>query len=156
MAISFKEQFTGFCRHCDKPVLDNADFCHHCGKLLITDISEEAQLETTPVNPEHLKALLKETNHLFLIWCCCISFMGATALIYYVYQSITPVIIGTVGFAYIWIFLIAKLDELAIAVRYQHKQIAYLSLLIPVIGTIICYQKLDGLARLATQAKINA
>ena len=75
--------------------------------------------------------------------------MGATALIYYVYQSITPVIIGTVGFAYIWIFLIAKLDELAIAVRYQHKQIAYLSLLIPIIGTIICYQKIESAARLS-------
>ena len=151
MAITFKEQFTGFCRHCDKPVLDDAEFCHHCGKLLLTDINEEAHLEKAPVNPEHLKALLKETNNLFFIWCCCISFMGATALIYYFYHSITPIIIGSVGFAYVWIFLIAKLDELAIAIRHTPKQIAYLSLLIPIVGTIFCYQKIDSAARLSVQ-----
>ena len=151
MAITFKEQFTGFCRHCDKPVLDDAEFCHHCGKLLLTDISEEAQLEKAPANPEHLKALLKETNNLFFIWCCCISFMGATALIYYFYHSITPIIIGGVGFVYVWIFLIAKLDELAIAIRHTPKQIAYLSLLIPIVGTIFCYQRIDSAARLSVQ-----
>lgn len=151
MAITFKEQFTGFCRHCDKAVLDHADFCHHCGKLLRTDISEEAHLEKASVNPEHLKALLKETNNLFLIWCCCISFMGATALIYFFYHSITPIIIGGVGFVYVWIFFIAKLDELAIAIRHTPKQIAYLSLLIPIIGTIFCYQKIDSAARLSVR-----
>jgi hypothetical protein len=151
LAITFKEQFTGFCRHCDKPVLDDAEFCHHCGKLLLTDISEEAHLEKAPVNPEHLKALLKETSNLFLIWCCCISFMGATALIYYFYHSVTPIIIGSVAFVYVWIFLIAKLDELAIAIRHTPKQIAYLSLFIPIIGTIFCYQKIDNAARLRVQ-----
>lgn len=74
--------------------------------------------------------------------------MGATALIYYFYHSITPIIIGTVSFAYIWIFLIAKIDEIAIAIQYRPKQIAYLSLLIPIIGTIICYHKIDTAATL--------
>jgi hypothetical protein len=75
--------------------------------------------------------------------------MGATALIYHIYHSITPMIIGGVGFVYVWIFLIAKLDELAIAIKYTPKQIAYLSLLIPIIGTIICYQKVESAARLS-------
>lgn len=147
MAITFKEQFSGFCRHCDHPVIENAEFCHHCGKLLRVDISEVPTIEGAPINPEQVRTLLKDTHHLFLIWCCSISFMGATAMIYFFYQSMTPIIIGGVGFFYVWIFLIAKLDELAIAIRHAPKQIAYLSLFIPVIGTIICYQKIDSAAR---------
>lgn len=147
MAIIFKEQFTGLCRHCDKSVLGDAEFCHHCGKLLRTDISEEAASEKAKIKPERVSALLKETRDLFLIWYCCITFIFASALIDFFYHKTTPIIIASVCFVYVWIFLIAKMDQLAIAIRHTPKQIAYLSLLLPIIGTIICYQKIDRAAR---------
>jgi hypothetical protein len=97
---------------------------------------------TPAIHAADLKNLIKETSNLFLIWCCFISFLGATALIYFFYHSLSAIIIGAVGFLYIWIFLTAKLDELANAIHYKIKPIAYLSLLIPMIGTIFCFQHL--------------
>lgn len=141
MAISFKENFRGYCPHCDHATLENADFCHHCGSCLVTH-SAQNHPEASIIDSQHLQNLIKETSNLFLIWCCFISFLGATGLIYYFYHSLSPIIVGAVGFAYIWIFLTAKLDELAIAIHYKLKSIAYLSLLIPMVGTIFCFQQM--------------
>ncbi len=142
MAITFKEQFTGFCRHCDKPVLDDAEFCHHCGKLLRKDISDEAQFEEAQVNTEQVQALLKETNHLFLIWSCCISFMGASAINYFVYHNAALPIIAACGLAYVWLFLTARLDELARSLN-KNPGFVYASLLFPLIGTILSFYHLS-------------
>jgi len=62
-----------------------------------------------------------------------------------------PIIIATVAFVYAQIFLTAKLDELSAATKHSPQPIAFISLLLPVIGTIICYQRLTQLAYLETQ-----
>lgn len=150
MAIVFKEQFSGFCPYCDKSTLEKADYCHHCGKSLFTD---PAVLESSrsPLSANELNSLIKETSHVFLIWCCCISLLGAAALINYFYHSISPIIIATVAFIYAQIFFTAKLDELSTATKYSPQPIAFISLLLPIIGTIFCYQRLTHLAFLKTQ-----
>jgi hypothetical protein len=141
LAIVFKEQFTGFCPHCDQSTLEKADYCHHCGKTLIHD-PVHTQSKRAPLCSTQLNTLVKETAHLFLIWCCSISLIGAAALIEYFYHSISPVIIGVVGFVYAQIFLTVKLDELSTATKYSPQPIAFFSLLLPVLGTILCYQRL--------------
>ena len=149
MAIVFKEQFSGFCPYCDKPTLEKADFCHHCGKSLFPDPTHVQSLRA-PLSAIELNTLLKETTQVFLIWCCCISLLGAAALINYFYHSISPIIIATVAFVYAQIFFTAKLDELSAATKHSPQPIAFISLLLPIIGTIICYQRLTHLALLKT------
>lgn len=157
VAISFKENFRGYCPHCDKAIIDDADFCHHCGHCLIEDvISSTPKNNLNAINPEYLKQSLKEANNLFLIWCCCISFLGASGLIYVAYQSVSAIIISTVALIYVWIFLTSKLDDLAIQLQYRPKQIAFFSLLIPFIGTIFCYQKLSSLVSQTLENRIAA
>jgi hypothetical protein len=146
VAIVFKEQFSGFCPHCDKSSLEKADYCHHCGKSLFPD-PVNTQSKRAPLGATQLNTLVKETTHLFLIWCCSISLLGAAALIDYFYHSISPVIIGVVGFVYAQIFLTAKLDELSTATKYSPQPIAFFSLLLPVLGTILCYQRLTHSAQ---------
>jgi hypothetical protein len=147
LAIVFKEQFTGFCSYCDKSTLEKTDYCHHCGKSLFPDPVHTQSLRV-PLSGTELNTLVKETTHLFLIWCCSISLLGAAALINYFYHSISPIIIATVGFVYAQIFFTAKLDELSTATKYSPQPIAFFSLLLPVLGTILCYQRLSNLAHL--------
>lgn len=150
MAIVFSEQFAGFCPYCDQSILKKADYCHHCGKSLYSDPADLQPLRA-PLSASVFNSLIKETSHLFLIWCCCISLLGGAALIDYFYHSISPIIIATVAFIYAQIFLTAKLDELSTATKHAPQPIAFISLLLPVIGTIFCYQHLIFLA----QAKIQ-
>lgn len=150
MAIVFKEQFSGFCPFCDKSTLEKADYCHRCGKSLFPDPAHTQSLRTA-FSAVALNALVKETSQVFLIWCCCISLLGSAALMNYFYHSIIPIIIATVAFVYAQIFFTAKLDELSTATNYSPQPIAYISLLLPVIGSIFCYQRLTQLAYLETQ-----
>ena len=138
------------CPYCDKSTLEKADFCHHCGKSLFPDPAH-TQFLRAPLSTGVLNTLAKETSHLFLIWCCSISLLGAAALMNYFYHSISPIIIATVAFVYAQIFFTAKLDELSTATKYSPQPIAFISLLLPVIGTILCYQRLTQLAQLETQ-----
>lgn len=69
----------------------------------------------------------------------------------YFYHSISPIIIATVSFVYAQIFFTAKLDELSTATKHSPQPIAFISLLLPVIGTIFCYQRLAHLAHLKIQ-----
>jgi hypothetical protein len=96
---------------------------------------------------------MKDTSQVFLIWCCSISLLGAAALMNYFYHSISPIIIATVGFVYAQIFFTAKLDELSTATRYSPQPIAFFSLLLPVLGTILCYQRLANLAHREIQGQ---
>jgi hypothetical protein len=152
LAIVFKEQFSGFCPFCDKSTLEKADYCHHCGKSLLPYPALTQSLRT-PFSAVALNALVKETSQVFLIWCCCISLLGAAALMNYFYHSIIPIIIATVAFVYAQIFFTAKLDELSTATKHSPQPIAFISLLLPVIGTILCYQRLTQLAQLETQGQ---
>jgi hypothetical protein len=149
LAIVFKEQFSGFCPYCDKSTLKKAEYCHHCGKSLFPD-SAHTQSLRAPLSSVALNTLVKETSQVFLIWCCCISLLGAAALINYFYHSIIPIIIATVAFVYAQIFFTAKLDELSTATKHSPQPIAFISLLLPVIGTILCYQRLTQLAHQET------
>jgi hypothetical protein len=150
LAIVFKEQFTGFCPYCDKSTLKKAEYCHHCGKSLFHDPAHTQSLRA-PLSTAALNTLVKETSQVFLIWCCCISLLGSAALINYFYHSFIPIIIATVAFVYAQIFFTAKLDELSTATKYSPQPIAFISLLLPVIGSIFCYQRLTHLAYLETQ-----
>ena len=122
-----------------------ADFCHQCGNCLVPDPAINSSAKT-PIDPTAISHLIKSTSNYFLVWICCITFLGAAALFYYFLNSISPIIIGSVAFVYAQIFLTAKLDELSIAIRHSPQPIAYISLLLPILGTIICYQRLDHLA----------
>jgi hypothetical protein len=150
LAILFKEQFSGFCPCCGKSTLEKADYCHHCGKSLFRGPAHTQSLRS-PLSSAELNTLVKETSQVFLIWCCCISLLGSAALINYFYHSIIPIIIATVVFVYAQIFFTAKLDELSTATKYSPQPIAFISLLLPVIGTIFCYQRLTQFAHLETQ-----
>jgi hypothetical protein len=150
LAIVFKEQFSGFCPYCDKSTLKKAEYCHHCGESLSPDPAHTQSLRA-PLSTAALNTLVKETSQVFLIWCCSISLLGAAGLINYFYHSIVPIIIATVAFVYAQIFLTAKLDELSTATKYSPQPIAFISLLLPVIGTILCYQRLTQIAHLETQ-----
>jgi hypothetical protein len=152
LAIVFKEQFTGFCPYCDKSTLEKAEYCHHCGKSLFPDPAHTQSLRV-PLSTAALNTLVKETSQVFLIWCCCISLLGSAALMNYFYHSFIPIIIATVAFVYAQIFFTAKLDELSTATKYSPQPIAFISLLLPVIGTILCYQRLTQLAYLETQGQ---
>lgn len=157
VAISFKENFSGYCQFCDKKVLDNAEFCHHCGHCLVSNSSDNKTLPILSINnPDFLKSALNETNNLFLIWCCCISFLGASGLIYFSYHSLSALVVSVVAFIYVWIFLTSKLDDLALKIQYRPRQIAFLSLLIPILGTLFCYQKLSTVVTDTIQANKNA
>jgi hypothetical protein len=145
VAIVFKEQFSGFCPSCDKSTLAKADYCHHCGKTLFPDSSpSKAALSKTQLN-----SLVRETSNVFLIWCCCISLLGGAALVNHFYHSISPIIISAVAFVYAQIFFTAKLDELSSATNHRPQPIAFFSLLLPIVGSILCYQRLSHLAQLS-------
>lgn len=150
MAIVFKAQFSGYCPYCDQSTLKDADFCHHCGQSLFVD-SAHPSASTPSLNTNALSTLIKETTQVFLIWCCCISLLGGAALINHFYHSISPIIVGTVAFVYAQIFFSAKLDELSAAIQHSPRPIAFISLLLPILGTIFCYQHLTLLAQAKTR-----
>jgi hypothetical protein len=58
-----------------------------------------------------------------------------------------------VGFVYAQIFLTAKLDELSTATKYSPQPIAFISLLLPILGSILCYQHLTLFAQTKTQGQ---
>jgi hypothetical protein len=65
-------------------------------------------------------------------------------------------VVSVVAFIYVWIFLTSKLDDLALKIQYRPRQIAFLSLLIPILGTLFCYQKLSTVVTDTIQANKNA
>jgi hypothetical protein len=154
LANLFKDELTGYCDFCNRATLRSADYCHHCGKPQTIDTATIAAEKTT--SREELSKLIHETNKLYLLWCSCITLLGAAALIYYFTQSISAIIVGGVLFLYSHIFFTTKLDELSIATRHSPQPIAFFSLLIPFIGTLLCYYRLEHLARIKLQAEINA
>ena len=154
LAKLFKDELTGYCDHCNSPTLASADFCHHCGRPLTIKTATIAAEK--PIDLKELSKLIHETNNLFLVWCCCIILLGAAALIYYFTQSISAIILSGVLFLYSHIFFTTKLDELSIATRHSPQPIAFFSLLMPIVGTLFCYQRLLQFARIKRQVEVDA
>lgn len=155
MANLFKNELDSYCDHCNKATLSSADFCHHCGKRLTIDVASKAPEEKT-IKRDELSSLLKETNNLFLVWICGIMLLGGAALAYYLAHSISAIIVSGVVFLYAHIFFTTKLDELSIATRHSPQPIAFFSLLLPILGTLLCYQRLAQLASLELKAEEDA
>jgi hypothetical protein len=145
MLKSFAENFKGYCPNCDKPTNANANFCHRCGKCLI-DVSNDNQ-PSKKMSFSELNSCLNETSNIFLLWLASFILVIVSGLISHFLHLNSFIIASTVVFIYLWIFLTSRLDQLAIEVNYQPKSIAYLSILFPVIGTIICFQKIENSAR---------
>ena len=82
--------------------------------------------------------------------------LGGAALAYHLAHTISAIIISGVVFLYAHIFFTTKLDELSIATRHSPQQIAFFSLLLPIVGTLLCYQRLAHLASLELKAEVDA
>ena len=71
-------------------------------------------------------------------------------------NNVYAIIVGGVIFLYSHILFTTKLDELSIATRHSPQPIAFFSLLIPFIGTLLCHYRLEHLARIKLQAEVDA
>lgn len=142
------ESFAGYCPQCDKKVAPDASFCHHCGRCLMLQEDEKKSVSTSALpTPAELEDALENTTYLFMAWLFTFSLTMASVIFQHFYHQSSFLIISGVLFFYTWIFFISKLDELAQLVNKKLSKLVYLSLLIPVVGTIFCYGKVSADAK---------
>jgi len=139
------ESFAGYCPNCDKKIAPDASFCHHCGHCLIKDEPTSQMVNSTPYDPEAINQAFVSTTNLYMLWFFTFSLVIASGIFYHFYHQSSPLIATGVIFFYCWIFLISKLDALANLLHKKSSVLVYAGLLLPVLGTIISYNKISSL-----------
>ena len=135
------EIFSGYCPKCDSALGKNASFCAKCGESLI-DHAYRARLPEK-LSPEAIQLLHKETHQLFIVWLLAFLTCIASIVSLRFHEPISIPIVAVTIFVYTWVFLLAQMERLAIQVQYDLARLVYLSLLIPVIGTIYTFFRIS-------------
>jgi hypothetical protein len=86
-----------------------------------------------------------DSSYIFNGWLVALTFLCLTLIFNLYLDGLRYLIAAALLFLYLWFMLIAKLDQLASSIGIKSSAV-YKSLLIPVIGTIVCYLNVIHLA----------
>lgn len=86
-----------------------------------------------------------DSSYIFNGWLVALTFLSLTLIFNLYLDGLRYLIAAALLFLYLWFMLITKLDQLASSIGIKSSAV-YKSLLIPVIGTIVCYLNVIHLA----------
>jgi Ca2+/Na+ antiporter len=86
-----------------------------------------------------LAELIKDSRNYFHLWFANLVFMLLIMMFHRYIDVQIYVVITTFLFIYLWVLLLAKLDQLASRIEKIPHNLVYKSLLIPVLGTFVSY-----------------
>jgi hypothetical protein len=86
-----------------------------------------------------------DSSYIFNGWLIALTLLCLTLIFNLYLDGLQYLIAAALLFLYLWFMLIAKLDQLASSIGIKSSAV-YKSLLIPVIGTIVCYLNVIHLA----------
>jgi ribosomal protein L37E len=133
------------CYQCGHKIKENfANFCDHCGydlneKIKPKSLNQAHQKETINLNDE-----MDRVTNLFLLW----NFNIAASFFFYVIHMKT----NDYGYLFLiilfmlivtWILLIFKFHDIAILKRSSIKNLIFINLAIPLIGTFYYFVKIN-------------
>ena len=104
------------------------------------DASGEVQ-----ITPSEIAKFILDSSYIFNGWLVTLTLLCLTLIFNLYLDGLQYFIAAALLFLYLWFMLIAKLDQLASSIGIQSSAV-YKSLLIPVIGTIVCYLNVIHLA----------
>jgi hypothetical protein len=104
------------------------------------DASAEVQ-----ITPSEIAKFILDSSYIFNGWLVTLTLLCLTLIFNLYLDGLQYFIAAALLFLYLWFMLIAKLDQLASSIGIQSSAV-YKSLLIPVIGTIVCYLNVIHLA----------
>jgi hypothetical protein len=106
------------------------------------NIDASAELQITP---SEIAKFILDSSYIFNGWLVTLTLLCLTLIFNLYLDGLQYFIAAALLFLYLWFMLIAKLDQLASSIGIQSSAV-YKSLLIPVIGTIVCYLNVIHLA----------
>ena len=86
-----------------------------------------------------------DSSYIFNVWLIALTLLCLTLIFNLYLDGLQYLIAAALLFLYLWFMLIAKLDQLASSIGIKTSAV-YKSLLIPVIGTVVCYLNVIHLA----------
>jgi hypothetical protein len=106
------------------------------------NIDASAELQITP---SEIAKFILDSSYIFNGWLVTLTLLCLTLIFNLYLDGLQYFIAAALLFLYLWFMLVAKLDQLASSIGIQSSAV-YKSLLIPVIGTIVCYLNVIHLA----------
>jgi hypothetical protein len=106
------------------------------------NIDASAEMQNTP---SEIAKFILDSSYIFNGWLVTLTLLCLTLIFNLYLDGLQYFIAAALLFLYLWFMLIAKLDQLASSIGIQSSAV-YKSLLIPVIGTIVCYLNVIHLA----------
>lgn len=94
-----------------------------------------------------IHAQLEDATKLYIFWLFLFCLVTASAIFNHFFHQSSLLIVTSVLFFYVWIFLISKLDKICVLCDQSQSKFIYLRLLIPVIGTIISFYKVSEIVK---------
>ncbi len=98
-----------------------------------------------------IEELIEDSRNYFYLWFANLVFMLLMMILHRYINVLIYVVITTFLFIYIWILLLAKLDQLASRIEKIPHNLVYKALLIPVLGTFASYHFIQHHAEQITQ-----
>ena len=86
-----------------------------------------------------LELLINDSRNIYYLWFTSLVLMLSMMILHQHINVLIFVVITTFLFIYLWVLLLAKLDQLACRIMKISHNLVYLTLLIPVLGTLSCY-----------------
>jgi hypothetical protein len=114
----------------------------------MTAFKSHKNTDSSPVlqkNPSEIAKFILDSSYLFNGWLVALTLLCLTLIFNLYIDGLQYLIATALLFLYLWFMLIAKLDQLASSIGIQSTAV-YKTLLIPVIGTIVCYLNVVHLA----------
>jgi len=114
----------------------------------MTAIEKNKNTETNvevQITPSEIAKSILNSSYIFNGWLVALTLLCLTLIFNLYLDGLKYLIAAALLFVYLWFMLIAKLDQLASSVGIKSSAV-YKSLLIPVIGTIVCYLNVIHLA----------
>ena len=111
-------------------------------------IKKHKNTDTSPVlkkPPYEIAKFILDSIYIFNGWLIALTLLCLTIIFNFYLDGLQYLIAAALLFVYLWFMLIAKLDQLASSIGIKSSAV-YKSLLIPVIGTVVCYLKVIHLA----------
>ncbi len=137
-----------FCPECAKATLSGAAYCQHCGHDLSKHAINSAVAIDTMETAESVTQHLSAAEFVFYLWLTSLAALGLASAVYKIYNLLDLLLVALLFVAYIWVFLLVRLDQLASAIGKNPVSSVYSSLLLPLAGNFISYYALRQSAQL--------
>lgn len=114
----------------------------------MTAIKPHTNVESNPVlqkQPNEIAKFILESRYIFNGWLAALILLLLTLIFNPYLNEVKYVITTAILFIYLWVMLLARLDQLATSIGIKSSAV-YKTLFFPVIGTIVCYRNIMRIA----------